>query len=319
MKHIQIYFLIILFLSTFSSCGQKINIEFPDKVKTSKTKKHVRVLGTKVYGIMPKDFVYIKELARYQKNDTLYVQIIESNSSNFIQAKSSFTKEAIEAKGAKVDVLKNIKINEFEAIYGEGPSKYPNETKLMLVFGDESFLVMVAGVCKTTDILAKRKLQEIFKSIYYERSLQLDPLELANFEFDQTITGFKYSMTMSNMFMYAENGELDAQNPLANSIFIQVLPEMTEENAENYSKDLLWRFKTNGIDLENKTINKTKINNHSAFVLETKVKYDSKDGMVYQVVLKLENTTLLFLSNAFSDIENYLIKYKKTVETIKIK
>lgn len=318
-KKIKLAINLILILTTITSCGQKSDSEFPNEIKTTKTDQHTRVKGTKVYGIMPTDFQYIKELARYQKNDKLYVQVVESNASNFIEAKPNFTKQAIEAKGAKIDVLNNIKLNEFEAIYGEGPSKYPDETKLMLIFGDESFVVMVGGVCKTADTEGKKELQEIFKSIYYDKSLQIDPLELANFEFDQTITNFKYAMTASNMFMYAQNGTNDAQNPTANAIQIGVMPQMTEEKAESYSNDLPWRFEQSGIKLDSKTISKTKINNHTAFVLETKIEFANKVGVLYQAVLVYENTTILFMANAYNDIDNYLTKFKKTAETIKIK
>lgn len=309
----------LLILSAFTSCGQKSNSDFPNQVQTTKTSKHVRVKGSKVYGIMPADYQYLKELARYQKNDNLYVQIIESSASNFVQAKPNFTRQSIEAKGAKIDVLNNIRLNEFEAIYGEGPSKFPDETKLMLAFGDESFVVMIVGVCKTADAKAKKELQDIFKSVYYDKSLQIDPMELANFEFDQTITNFKYAMTTSNMFMYAENGKSDAQNPFANSLQIQVMPQMTEEKAESYANDLPWRYEKNGIKLDSKTITKTKINNHTAYVLETKIKYDSKDGVMYQAVLVYDSTTILFMANAYKDLDSYLIKFKKTAETIKIK
>jgi hypothetical protein len=309
----------LLFLTTFTSCGQKINTDFPKSINTTKTDKQVRVNGTKVYGFMPADFQYIKELARYQKNEKLYIQVVESNASNFVQAKPNFTRQAIEAKGAKIDVLNNIKLNEFDAIYGEGPSKYPDETKLMLIFGDESFVVMVVGVCKTADKEGKKELQEIFKSIYYEKSFSLNPLELANFEFDQSITNFKYAMTASNLFMYTENGKNDAQNATANSFQIGVLPQMTEEKAESYSNDLPWRYEKNGIKLDNKTITKTKINNHTAYILETKIKSDNKDGIMYQAVLVSENTTLIFMASAFNDTENYLAKFKKTAETIKEK
>lgn len=309
----------ILILTTFASCGQKSNADFPAHVQTTKTGKHTRVKGTKVYGIMSADFQYIKELARYQKNDNLYVQVIESNASNFIQAKPNFTRQTIEAKGAKIDVLNNIKLNEFEAIYGEGPSKYPDETKLMLIFGDESFVVMITGVCKAADTKGKKELQEIFKSIYYDKALQLDPMELANFEFDQTVTNFKYAMTASNTFMYTENGKDDAQNPFANAFQIQVMPQMTEEKAEIYANDLPWRYEKNGIQLESKIITKTKINNDTAYVLETKIKYDSKDGVMYQAVLLFDSTTILFAANAYKDLDSYLTKFKKTAETIKIK
>lgn len=309
-----------LILVSFVLFSCKSKIEFPKKIISNKTDKHIRVKGTKVFGLIPKDYTYVKELARYQKNDKLYIQIIEPNTpSSFIKAKSNITKQAIEAQGAKVDVLEDIKLNDFDAIYGEGPSKKPGETKLMLFFGDDSFIVMIAGVCKTDDIDGLREIQEIFKSIYYDKSMQVDPLELSNFEFDQSITSFKYTMTASNLFMYSENGAKDIQNSTANSFQIGAMPKMTIDQAEKFSNDLPWRFAQSGYILDNKSIIKTQIGSYPALVLETKISFENKDGILYQAFLVGDSSCVLFLSSAYNDINNYLSKYKKTVESITIK
>jgi len=214
--------------------------------------------------------------------------------------------------------LKIIKLNEFEAIYADGTANKPDERALALVFGDESFTVMILGFYKTEDKAGKKELQEIFQSIYYDKSLQIDPLELADFEFDQTITGFKYAMTVSNLFLYTEKGESDAQNPTANALQIMAFSQLSEKEAENHSNDLLRRYEQSGVKLDNKIITQTKINNHIAFVVETKIKYEGKEGIMYQAVLLIENTTISFVAWAYNDFDNYLTKFKKTVETIKM-
>lgn len=316
-KRLKLVINLVLILIAITSCGDKN--DFPNQIQTKKTNKHIRIEGTKVFGIIPSDFRCIRELGRYQKNKNLYVQIIESNASNFTEAKPNFTKQNIEANGSQIGVLSPTKLNEYEAIYLEGPSNDPDETKIMLVFGDKSFVVTIVGVCKTTDTEGKEELQKIFKSIYYDKSLQLDPLELANFEFDQTITNFKYAMTASNIFIYAENGESDIQNPLANIFQIQVMPQMTEEQAEHYANDLSWRYEQDGVKLNIKTITKTKINNRTAYVLETKTSNDNNKGALYQAVLVFENTTIVFIGVAQHDTDDYLTKFKKTAKSIRLK
>jgi hypothetical protein len=219
---IKLLLLFTLFFGAFTAFGQQNNIDFTSPMKTTKTDKHLRVEGTNIYGDIPSDFLYIKELVRYQKNDNLYIQVMDLRTSSFVKAKPNFTRQAMEAKGARIDVLNNIKLNEFDAIYVEGPSKYPDETKLMLIFGNDSFSVIILGVCKTADLEGKKELQKIMHSIYYDKSLSVDVLALANFEFDQSITNFKLAMTASNTFMYAKNGKDDAQNPTASSLLIGV-------------------------------------------------------------------------------------------------
>lgn len=309
----------ILVLTSLFSFGQKNKEDFPNQIRTVKTDKHIRVLGTKNYLLIPDEYQYVKELARYQKNEKRYFQIIETNTSSFVQSKSSLTREAIEAKGAKVDVWKNINFNKFEAIYLEGPSKYPNETKLSLIFGDETFFVMIVGVCKSDDLEGKKELRKIFKSVYYDKSLQIDPLELANFEFDASITNFKYAATSSNIFMYSDKGKDGLQDPDANILQITVMPEMTDEDAAYFANDLLWRYEKNGLKLKSKNIIKTSINNLTAYELETKVNAENKEGMMYQVVLLFEGTTIVLMATASSDQDNYLTKFKETAKSIKIK
>lgn len=307
-----------MLIAVFNSCAQDKQTGFPDQINTKKTDGHQRILGTKIFAIIPTDYQYIKELARYQKNDKLYVQFIESNASSFIEAKPNFSREVIESKGASIDVLKDIACNEFECIYGEGPSKYPSETKLMMIFGDKNFVVMIAGVCKNSDTEGKTELQEIFKTVFYEKALEINPMELADFDFEMSITNFKYAMTASNMFMFTENGKSDAQNPTANSMNIGMMPQMTETKAEEYANDLPWRFERSGIKLENKDIRKQKIGEYTAFVLDTKIEFQNKDGILYQAVLVGKEKCILFMGSAYNDLDNYSTKYKKTVESIKI-
>lgn len=309
----------ILVLTSLFSFGQKNKEDFPNQIRTVKTDKHIRVLGTKNYLLIPDEYQYVKEFARYQKNENRYVQIMEANTSNFVQSKSSLTRESIEAKGAKVDVWKNVNFNSFDAIYVEGPSKYPNETKLSLIFGDETFFVMINAVCKSDDLEGKKELKKIFKSVYYDKSLQIDPLELANFEFDASITNFKYAATASNIFMYSDKGKDGLQDPDANILQITVMPEMTDEDAAYFANDLLWRYEKNGLKLKSKNIIKTSINNRTAYELETKVYAENKEGMMYQVVLLFEGTTIVLMATASSDQDNYLAKFKETAKSIKIK
>ncbi|WP_426583698.1 hypothetical protein [Mucilaginibacter sp. R-33] len=314
----KIFFSLILTLFALYSFAQTES-EFPNQIHTVKSGKLVRITGTKVYMQIPKDYRYIKELARYQKNDKLYIQVVESTAANFNNAKTGFTREAIEAKGAKIDVVKGIKLNQFDGIFGDGPSKYPDEIKVMLVFGDETFVTLIAGVCKTADGQGKKELLDILRSVYYDKELKSDPLELANFEFDHSITNFQYAMTASNMFMYNENGKADVNNSLANSFIIASLPKVTEEKANEFANDMLWRYEKKGIKLDNKTISKTKIGNYTAYVLNTKTTLNGTAGVMYQVALVGENSSLLFMGSAYSNTSNYLVKFKKTVESIKIK
>lgn len=320
MKYNLKSFLVIAILSiAISSCGQKTGDKFPEQLQTSKTKGHVNIPGTKVFALIPSSYKHMKELVRFQKNDDLYIQVIASEGSSFTEGKKNFSREAIEAKGATVDILDNTKLNQYEAIYCEGPSKNPDELKLMLIFGDESFVVVAIGVCKKSDIAGKKELQDILKSLYYDKSLVSDPLELANFEFDSSITGFQHAGTISNSFVYSKNGKADLNNATANMLQFQALPKVTKEKLEELSSEVIRRYEQNGIHLNTTNITKTKINNYPAWVLFTKISYKNKEGILYQTALLGDNSSLLFIGCAYEDLTDFEAKFKKTVETIKLK
>ena len=318
MRHLLLIFGITLLIMTINSCGQNPEKDFPSRINTTLTEKHQRVLGTRVYLITSNQYTFVKELARYQKNENNYIQVIETSNS-FVQAKPKLTRQVMEGKGATIKVYENIMLNDYEAIYAEGPSKNSGETQLMLIFGDETFMVMVVGLCKTDDKDGKEELKEIFKSIFYNKSLQVAPLELANFEFDQTITNYKYSTTASNFFFYTKNGKEDANKQTFNAIQIGAMPKMTDEEAENYFNNLLLNYENKGYIVDSKSFFKTKINDYPALTFETKIKIENQNGILYQVFLFGENSSVVYIATAVDSIETNLTKFKNTAETIKIK
>lgn len=194
-----------------TSCSNGQNT-FPDNINVVKTEKSKRVKGTKLFVIAPDTYNPIESMVRLQRDNNTYFQVIEVPNSNFNEYKGKLTKEAIESQGAKVDIDKPIKYNGYDAIYFSGPSKTAGETKLGLAFGDESFVMMIVGVCQTSDKEAMNELNKIFSTSYYEKSFDLNLLELASFKFDESITGFKYATRMGNMFIYTPNGKADLNN-----------------------------------------------------------------------------------------------------------
>jgi hypothetical protein len=311
MKRIASLFFIIWIMS---SCTR--NGAFPDQITTTKTNKSVRIKGTKVF-IEPQDgFEYIKQSATYKKNGKAYLQVLEANTYGFSTIKPKLTRHALEANGAKVDVIKDVKFNQFDAIYAEAPNNaVGDQTLVSLFFGDNNFVVIIKGIYKTGDSESKRELHEMMKSIYYDSAMQIDPFELANFEFDHSVTNFQYAMTVSNFYRYTETGKKDSENETANAFQIGSLSKMTDEMAHYDMQKAISSYATK-IEFENKTITKTTINGYHAFVLESKITYQYKEGIIYIAYTIMDNKTVVFIGTAYNDTANYLQKFEKTVQTI---
>lgn len=319
MKHKILLGSWLLFMTVVSSRGQNTPRTFPPQLQTTKTAQHVRVLGTNVFGVFPVGYQFIKQLARYQKNDDLYVQVLESHTSSFERAKAGLSRQAIEAKGATVDAWESLRVNGYEAMYVEGPSKQAGETKLMLAFGDNAFVVMVVGVAKTADKAGQAELKAILQTLYYDRTRPLDPLELANFSFDQTLTHFAYVSTTSNLFRYAENGKAAPGDLLANTIQVMALPNTTADKSEEFSQSVLRGYERHGVAIATKTVTRTTIHGYPAFVVESPTTLQGKEGVLYQALLVGANSSILFSGSAYQDPRKYAELFKKTAETVEIK
>lgn len=315
----KIIFTILLISFTLSSCGQDLKDDFPTEIKTEKTDEHKRVEGTKIFAKIPNDFEFIENLSRYQKADNLYVQFIESNSSNFHQAKPNFSREAIESKGAEIDILKDTKLNDLDAIFGDGPSKKPNERKTLLIFGDNEFVVIAVGVYPKNNNEGRNEIIEIFKNLVYQKNFELDPFELANFEFDQSISGFKYAMTMSNFFTFNEDGNPQSESDFSNSINIGTMPKMSLDKSKEFIKSIIQNAKNSGKEIKSTEIKTTKIGDYPASILDTEMEIQNRQGILYVVMLNGDESSVIFMGTSFDRKSELLEKYKETVKTIKIK
>lgn len=310
----------VLIFAHLVSCQNKTTQQtplFPEQVQTSVTDRHLRLKGTHILCMMPSDYTYYKHIGYYQKGEGQYIKVMDSGLSDFVQAKPYMTKENLEKlDGRSVSYFSDIMLNGYSAFYTESINQ--DLTQLDLYFGDSTFIVTITAVCKANDIEAKNELMNIMQSIHYDKTSEVDPLEPFNIWFDTSITGFKHTATTYSVSMYAENGADDAHNAYSNSLHFRFLSEKNEGEIYDYlywlRKDLERSFK-----IKNKEITKTEINGLTAYVLETEIYKEGKFGIFYQVVLVNKSDILLFSGTAYDKMDDYLIKYKKTVESIVFK
>lgn len=316
MKKLLIIFLITL---SFIGCSQNLDDNFPNKINTKKTGRHSRIPGTKIFADVPPDYKYIDNLSRYQKDENLYFQIIESNASNIKQVKSNLTVEKIESTGASIDILKDIKLNNIEGIFGDGPSKKNNERKASLIFGDNNFVVIVTGVYPENSPQKREEILEVFKNLYYQKELDLDPFELANFDFDESITDYKYAMTISNLFLFNEDGDPKSENDFSNSINIGSMPHMSIKKSQEFIRSIIINAENSGNLIKSKNIESTQIGDYSASILDTKIEIQNKEGIIYIALLNGPESSVIFIGTAFEKMNELAKKYRETVKTIEIK
>ena len=302
---------------TILTCQNETN--FPDEIKTEISDNHIRVKGSNAYLSIPTEYEYIESLSRFQKNDKLYIQIINFPTP-YEEAKRGFSKEYIESRGAKVDIEKSININGSEAKYLEGPSKYSGESKIILLLGNNKNSIFLGGVYKNVDQEGKAELQQIMQTVYLNSKEELNSLELANFTFDQDITSFKFNTSASNMFIFTPKGDEISDEIDVPSFTISSFPKMTPQKSKDFAKDMIWRMETVGeAKLDSKEILPIKINGKDAYVLETGIEREGRKGWINMTIINEENSSLIFMGDTYSDIENYKNKFRATIKTLEEK
>jgi len=314
-------FLIVLSVTlTLSSCSNSEDV-FPNTVTVAKTGNLVRMKGSKLFAKVPGDYIPLTSLIRYQKNNNTYFQVIEVPNTNFVAYKSKMSRQAIESQGAKVDAYETVNYNGFDGIYFEGPSKNQGETKIGLAFGDETFVTMILGVCLTADKGSKDELKNIFSNSYYDNSYQLNPLELANFQVDETITGFNYTTTIGNIFFYSPNGKAEMKELLDFSSYqIMPLEAVSYDKVKELVETVNSRLILQGIQTSNVNAADIIINGNKAFEVTMDVKdKDNRIGKFYQTgIYKEGSTSAVLFIGADNDNGLYFDKLKATAQSIKL-
>lgn len=315
----KLFLALFLLTSLLYACTEEQTSDFPT-INTIKTKEHTRVKGTKVFVVIPDGYRHIETLARYQKKSKLYFQIMEMPAS-YEEAKVNLSKEAIESTGAQVDVYKTLKVNNYNGIYFEGPSKYPGETKLGVWFGDETFLASIVAVCKNNDVAGKKELMEIIQTTFYDKDFELDPFELANFSFNENLVDFKFNTKINTMFLFTPNGiEDSAENQALPVLTIAPLPFMSKEGADNYTNELIQRYETQqraSFLSEKKT--ELELVDQTVSIFEAEIEMEGQISYLYQTVLLGKESSLLFMGTCSKDKKENRKAFERALLALRFK
>lgn len=315
----KLFLSLLLLITLLCSCAEEQTIDF-SAIDTTKTNQHTRIEGTKAFVVIPKDYRPIETLARYQKNEKLYFQIMEMPVS-YEEAKVNLSKEAIESKGAQVDVYQELKVNNYNGIYFEGPSKYPGETKLGIWFGDTTFMASIVAVCNNADVEGKKELMEIIKTIFYDKNFELDPFELANFTFNENPIDFKFNTKINTMFMFTPSGAEDsAENQEIPVLTIAPLPFMSRKGAENYTNELIQRYETQqrAIFVTEET-RELELVDQTVSIFEATIEMEGQISYLYQTVLLGKESSLLFMGTCTKDKEQNSAAFERAVQALRFK
>lgn len=290
--------------------------QFPNVIDVKSTAGLKRITGTKLYVSAPENYKYYKNRVRFERDGNTYMQVMEVPGSNIMDIKEKLTEENIKKQGAKVDELRHIIFNGYEAIYQSGPSKIPGETKLGITFGDKSFAVMVMGSYKTSDKGAKEELLKIMKTSYYEKSFELDPMELVTYEFDPGILNFKLAQSMGSMLIYTANGKEDLNTGKDMAMMqITTMESPSFEKSKEFLDYTIARYSKHG-EVSNEVKETFVVDGKEVYAVSLELKTTEGSTRMFQAVM-YNGRMALILSGLDNNEPGLMEKFRKTVHSIK--
>lgn len=302
----------LLFLFACKSPGS----EFPAVIDVKSTAGLKRITGTKLFVSAPPNYKYLRNTVRFQRDEHTFLQVIEVPGSNIMEIKEKLTEENIKKQGAKVDELRHILFNGYEALYQSGPSKKRGETLVGVTFGDKSFAVMIMGSYKTTDKAAKEELLKIMKTSFYEKSFELDPLELVSYEFDPGILNFKLAQSMGKMLIYTPGGKDDlATGKDVPMVQITTMESPGLEAAKEFVDQAIAGFGKKG-DVSDQVKETFIVDGKEVHGVSLSLKTTEGSTNVFMAVMFNGNLALIF-SGLDNNEPGLMEKFKKTVRSIK--
>lgn len=322
---IQQFIFFVFLVFTLPSCHSQNNqIEFPMEIRNKNTENHRRIEGTRIFISYPDDFKYNANSTRLQKKEQQYFEFWETESLNFTEVKNTnYNKEALTRKGVNYEDIQHIMIQNYEGIFSIGDSKDLTEEKIVLSFGDESFYVMIGGVINKTDKKGKLELIEILKTVHFDKKYKIDHLELANFDVDLEVSGFKFNASDSGFYTFSEDSKLELNkdeftysNFVIGTLDISEITDLKKTiNAVTSNLEGEDKFKS----LENRDLQSIVINGCETIVLDTNFKREGINGVLYLAAIKGKESSILFLGTAFENLDVQRKLFIETVESLKFK
>jgi hypothetical protein len=296
--------------------GAGQNVPFPGGLMDS-TDGHVRVPGTRLSMIPPEQFALTHSFTGLLKMDgTAVIQVYDLADGNFYADGLSFTKEQFEKKGAKVLVIRDIKVDGFPAkfCYMEGDSA---KRILALVFGDSTFSTTLIGLYPDTATSTGQTIRDAFASISYNKSQIISPFETAPFRLDTIASPFRFAEYNKPIFIYS----LDGKEPLQGKPFVTITPYPRKEGAtlQDISERLIVKDMQHGLtdpDLENMSMDS--VNGMEAYEVEIYCQLGGQKGVLYQFITSGNGKTIVVEGVANGAFVDNIKSFKALAHTIKI-
>ncbi len=302
------------------------DLAIPAVVAVDKASSATRCPGTNSFIRQPVGYTLNKQLIRFQKKEGTYIQLMQIPIVSNFEVKrkelEDYTQRVVaEGKLEKEYYKKEFKLGDYDAflIYGKDDKKDGFE-QMVLLFGDNTFVNMVMGEFPADQPLVRKEILDGLLSMYVDKTVPIDPTELANFSINTNNTAFAFFGSASQMFYYTVGGKGDPiQNPYESEIMVQALPAMEEEGLRSYAIKMIYNYRLMGMRIPTYSGKDTTINGQYAYQITFEGSFNGKKNNAYQVVTGNQNGSVLLLGGLYDRREELMPQVRAIVATLRLK
>ncbi|MDR2836850.1 MAG: hypothetical protein LBV69_11805 [Bacteroidales bacterium] len=216
-------------------------------------------------------------------------------------------------------------INDFDALFVDGiqASEYGNYYKYILMIGNISYTyVITASIPQFQDEKTREKIKNCLLSVIFNPKEKYDDSKNFDFTIDTLGTNFLRTQSVSNSFVFTEDGILPSNSTDKTTLIVNKLPfnnKLDEKNVIKLTQELFDKFKLTYF--EQPQIKNISINNMQAYQIygigmnETTF----QKVLFFLTLICNENNYYAITANTIGNFDNNLVKFKKIVESFRIK
>lgn len=291
---------------------------YPDKVSVTKTSEHINIPGTKIFIIPPAGYTIAKSFVGLEKGYEAMIQFYDLVGGNFYTNSATFNPEEFKEKGLETTFYKKYMLNEYPAKYIV--LKNNDDKQMNLVFGDTTFSVLTLAFYKSGNTSAEQELQKAFNSIYYDKSMPVNPFANKPYTIDDSKSKFKFVKSAAGLLLFSLDGidkESYKNEPM---VIVMNVPHDYISSPEDICSMMLRNYTKNGFELTKKISGEEiKINGDKAFESVYHGTLQQEEKFIYQLAVTSGTYTVTLQATFSSDYDNNLAEIRNLSHTIKIK
>ncbi|WP_127132669.1 hypothetical protein [Pseudoflavitalea rhizosphaerae] len=319
-KSFKLILLTLWFFPLFAVARQ--TVDFPEKIGTARTSRHINIPGTRVFLAIPSGFAPSSKQGMLRKDKLNAIDISDSVGDNYFDFDWTRIKGFYESKGAKVLSTRTLIVQGYSGFHLSMQAS-PNTITHMLVFGDYSFCTRIITVTAGTDKKAEMEIVEMLKNIWYAKAREMNPEAAAGFVLDTKESRLSYHGYNTNKEVYAyfytgvQYPTLD-QYPF---VLISRVPENVTGTLAEISTltDNLMVSQYAIINPLKKNVSSQKINGFDAYQAELHGQINTTNVVLYYLLITDGKKTFHLLGLARNELDKNLAEFRKLAGTMKLK